>query len=166
MARHALYFIVYSRNGTIPFVVLILVLLPVSVIVGIDIYACITEQAKVGDVTGVLHSDPGRCRAVPADFAAWDRALSTTSGSSEGFGAQEAARSRHQADHRGTLGIHPPRPGCVLVYPALWAHEKDRERHMEVFPDREPRARPGRKAKVRTAWNRRLRVCISYRISS
>ncbi len=115
---------------------------------------------------GVLHSDLGRCRAVPADFAAWDRAFSTTSGSSAGFGGTGSCSIVTSSGPPRHFRHTPPRPGCVPVYPALWTHEKDRERYMAVFPDREPRARPDRKAKVRTAWNRRLRVCISYRISS
>ena len=72
---------------------------------------------------------------------------------------------------RGAFDILPldGRPASVAAYPSLWSHSADRERCLEVRPDREGRIRDGKGADAVETWNRtasRLHFNRDFRLNS
>ena len=78
-------------------------------------------------------------------------------------------RDLNGADGRGPFEIHPLSTLRVPTYPALWAHDQHRERHLEVEPEREAQVRPGQAAHVQAKWSQtasRLHFTLDVRINS
>ena len=78
-------------------------------------------------------------------------------------------RDLNGADGRGPFDIHPLSKQRIPTYPALWAHDQHRERHLEVQPDREAQVRPGQDAAAQAKWSQtasRLHFTRDFRINS
>ena len=78
-------------------------------------------------------------------------------------------RDLNGANGRGPFSIHPLSEQRVPTYPALWAHNQHRERHLEVLPDREARVRPGQAAAAQAKWSQtasRLHFTLDFTMNS